>query len=222
MVQKDKFAAISPRRGYAIILMLIGSTTISLAGLAIRNIEMADNWQINLYRSLAFGLAVSIVLLFRYGKTVPLKIRGIGFKEENKIINADFNDKNVFTYIDKKITYRKNLGYNSFNSNEDKEFIEFIEKLVVEIKNNSLVKLHIVGSSSKVPTRLYSSNKLLAEKRVSEAKKLIYDALKIRNIDSSSIKIVREDAIVSGPEYNLDRSDKSKYLKYQYFSITVK
>ncbi len=80
MVQKNKFAAISPRRGYAIILMLIGSTTISLAGLAIRNIEMADNWQINLYRSLAFGLAVSIVLLFRYGKTVPLKIRGIGLQ----------------------------------------------------------------------------------------------------------------------------------------------
>ena len=80
MAQKNKFAAISPGRGYAIILMLIGSTTISLAGLAIRNIEMADNWQINFYRSIAFGLAVSIVLLFRYGKTVPLKIRGIGLQ----------------------------------------------------------------------------------------------------------------------------------------------
>tara|TARA_B100001287_G_scaffold64598_1_gene52509 strand:+ start:4151 stop:6511 length:2361 start_codon:yes stop_codon:yes gene_type:complete len=142
--------------------------------------------------------------------------------EGNKIINADFTVKNIFTYIDKKIIYKKNFGYNSFNTTKDKEFIEFIENLVVEIKNNSLVKLHIVGSASKVPTRLYSSNKLLAKKRVNEAKKLIYDALKIKNIDTSSIKIVREDAIVSGPEYNSDRSEKSKYYKYQYFSITVK
>ena len=80
MAQKHKFAKISPRRGYAIILMLFGSTTISFAGLAIRNIETADNWQINCYRSVAFGLAVSIVLLFRYGKTVPLKIKGIGLQ----------------------------------------------------------------------------------------------------------------------------------------------
>ena len=62
------------------ILMLIGSITISFAGLAIRNIETADNWQINFYRSIAFGFAVSTVLLFRYGKTVPIKIRGIGIQ----------------------------------------------------------------------------------------------------------------------------------------------
>ena len=60
------------------VLMLIGSITISFAGLAIRNIETADNWQINFYRSIAFGFAVLTVLLFRYRKTVPIKIKGIG------------------------------------------------------------------------------------------------------------------------------------------------
>ena len=78
MVPKQKFIKLSHRRGYAMILMLVGSITISFAGLAIRHIETADNWQINFYRSIAFGFAVSTVLLFRYGKTTPLKLKGIG------------------------------------------------------------------------------------------------------------------------------------------------
>ena len=80
MVPKQKFVEITPKRGYAMLLMLIGSIVISFAGLAIRNIETADNWQINFYRSIAFALAVSLVLLFRYGKTAPQKIKGVGLQ----------------------------------------------------------------------------------------------------------------------------------------------
>ena len=80
MAPKQKFAEITPRRGYAMVLMLIGSIVISFAGLAIRNIETADNWQINFYRSIAFALAVSIGLIFRYGKTAPQKLRDIGLQ----------------------------------------------------------------------------------------------------------------------------------------------
>ena len=64
MIPKHDFVDISPRRGYAMVLMLLGSIVISFGGLAIRNIETADNWQINFYRSIAFALAISIVLLF--------------------------------------------------------------------------------------------------------------------------------------------------------------
>ena len=71
---------ISPRRAYAMILMLVGSIIISFSGLAIRNIEMADNWQINFYRSISFGLAISIVLLFRYGKRGHQQLTGIGLQ----------------------------------------------------------------------------------------------------------------------------------------------
>ncbi|MDA8647825.1 DMT family transporter [Rhodobacteraceae bacterium] len=62
------------------VLMLLGSIVISFGGLAIRNIETADNWQINFYRSIAFALAISIVLLFRYGKIEPQKLKGIGLE----------------------------------------------------------------------------------------------------------------------------------------------
>ena len=80
MISKHNFVDISPRRGYAMVLMLLGSIVISFSGLAIRNIETDDNWQINFYRSIAFGLAISIVLLFRYGKTGPQQLKGIGLE----------------------------------------------------------------------------------------------------------------------------------------------
>ena len=80
MVTNIEYIEPIPRRAYAMILMLIGSIVISFGGLVIRNIDTADNWQINLYRSLAFGIAISMVLLFRYGKTAPRKLKGIGLQ----------------------------------------------------------------------------------------------------------------------------------------------
>ena len=80
MIPKHDFVDISPRRGYAMVLMLLGSIVISFGGLAIRNIETADNWQINFYRSIAFGVTISIVLLFRYGKAGPQQLKGIGLE----------------------------------------------------------------------------------------------------------------------------------------------
>ena len=69
-----------PRRAYAMILMLIGSTVISFGGLVIRNIDTADNWQINFYRALAFGIVISTILFLRYGRSTPRKLKGIGLQ----------------------------------------------------------------------------------------------------------------------------------------------
>jgi len=80
MSTKIEYIEPLPRRAYAMILMLIGSIVVSFGGLVIRNINAADNWQINFYRSLAFGIAISIVLLFRYGKTAPRKLKAIGLQ----------------------------------------------------------------------------------------------------------------------------------------------
>ena len=60
--------------------MLLRSIVISFGGLAICNIEVADNWQINFYRSIVFGVTISIVLLFRYGETGPQQLKGIGLE----------------------------------------------------------------------------------------------------------------------------------------------
>lgn len=80
MRQKDQILDPSHRRAYAISLLLIGSIVISFSGLVIRNIDQADSWQINFYRSLAFAITISVVLLFRYGRNASNKLRDIGWQ----------------------------------------------------------------------------------------------------------------------------------------------
>ncbi len=69
----------TPRRLNAMILMIISSIVISFGGLIIRNIETADTWQINFYRSIAFAFAISLVLLFRYRSSTVKQFVGIGW-----------------------------------------------------------------------------------------------------------------------------------------------
>ena len=67
-----------PRRGFAMGLMVVSSIVISFGGVTVRNIELADPWQINFYRSLALMTAILLILLFQYrGRTVE-HVRGIG------------------------------------------------------------------------------------------------------------------------------------------------
>ena len=78
MIQTDQIFDPSPRKGYAVALLLIGSIVISFSGLVIRNINQADSWQINFYRSFAFAMTISVVLLFRYGRNAAKKLKEIG------------------------------------------------------------------------------------------------------------------------------------------------
>jgi drug/metabolite transporter (DMT)-like permease len=59
-------------------LMVASSVLISFGGLILRNIEAADAWQINFYRSLAFILAIAIVLVWQYRGNTIVRIRAIG------------------------------------------------------------------------------------------------------------------------------------------------
>lgn len=68
----------APRRGFAIALMIVSSTALSFGGLLLRNIEQADAWQINLYRSLALIIAVSLILTFQYRSEAVSRIRKVG------------------------------------------------------------------------------------------------------------------------------------------------
>ena len=53
---------IDSRHGYAMLLMVLGSVAISFGGLILRKIEVADTWQINVYRSLGLFVAVALIL----------------------------------------------------------------------------------------------------------------------------------------------------------------
>ncbi|MCZ6797195.1 MAG: hypothetical protein O7D36_04505, partial [Gammaproteobacteria bacterium] len=70
--------AIDSRHGYAMLLMVAGSVAISFGGLVQRNIEIADPWQINVYRSLGMLIAASIIIGVRHRGNLFDTLTGIG------------------------------------------------------------------------------------------------------------------------------------------------
>ena len=71
-------ASQSYRRGFAMILMVIGSLQLSFGGLVIRSIEEADPWQINFYRSIGFMAIILVILVWRYRQRLPAAVYRIG------------------------------------------------------------------------------------------------------------------------------------------------
>ena len=70
--------AVVPRRGFAMGLMVACSVVISFGGLIIRNMEDADAWQLNFYRSVALIGAISVILVFKYRQRTVSHVRRIG------------------------------------------------------------------------------------------------------------------------------------------------
>lgn len=68
----------SPRRAWAMGLMIVSSVAISFGGLVIRTIENSDVWQINFYRSIALIVMVVLIMALRHGHAAPARIHGIG------------------------------------------------------------------------------------------------------------------------------------------------
>ncbi len=66
------------RRGYALLLIIFSSVLISFGGLIVRNIEAADLWQINLYRSLSMVAVVAGILFAQYRRDCIARVRDIG------------------------------------------------------------------------------------------------------------------------------------------------
>ena len=59
-------------------LMVASSIAISFGGLIVRSFENPDPWRINLYRSIALVIAITLILLFQYRRETIPRVRGIG------------------------------------------------------------------------------------------------------------------------------------------------
>ena len=145
---------------------------------------------------------------------IPIQIKN---HDEEMIVIGDFSKNNQF--ILPKIHFKKSFQLGEYSIQNDPYFKEFMEKTINKINSSGKVRLEIVGSASKIPSKKYSSNTALAKLRVEKGKKYIYDYLDARNISKDLVYIVKEKAIVSGPKYNPENNDNSKYFEYQYFSI---
>ena len=72
-------AAGLPRRSYAMMLMIVSSIVISFGGLVSRQMEMADAWQVNIYRSISLMVAIFIILMIQTRGQAMKEIRSIGY-----------------------------------------------------------------------------------------------------------------------------------------------
>jgi drug/metabolite transporter (DMT)-like permease len=75
---KANSLAIDSRHGYAMLLMVIGSIAISFGGLVQRHIEVANSWQINVYRSLGMLLAIAAIISIQNRGQVLATLKGVG------------------------------------------------------------------------------------------------------------------------------------------------
>ena len=65
-------------KSISISLLLISSIAISFGGLIMRNIEVANAWQIIFYRSIFFSISISIILVFQYRNLFFINLKSIG------------------------------------------------------------------------------------------------------------------------------------------------
>ena len=66
-------------RNLSILLLIIGFGGISFGGLIMRNINIADPWQIAFYRALAFIFPITLILFHQHGLGIVTNIKKIGY-----------------------------------------------------------------------------------------------------------------------------------------------
>ena len=63
----------------SILFLIAGAAGISFSGLIMRNINIADPWQIAFYRALAFIFPITLILFHRHGLGIVTNIKKIGY-----------------------------------------------------------------------------------------------------------------------------------------------
>lgn len=69
-------------RGYAygVVLVLLGGSCLSLAGILLRSLEDADGWQVLFYRAVSFFITLFLILFARYRSNTFVAFRAVGIR----------------------------------------------------------------------------------------------------------------------------------------------
>lgn len=121
------------------------------------------------------------------------------------------------------IIYKQLFPYNSkVLTAADKNFEEFIGKVITHVEKFGRIRIGIESSASNVPTEKYRSNDSLTKIRASDARKKLMDALARKGIGSDKIDFDEDRTLIQGPAYQKDYMENmAEYEKYQYIMITV-
>ena len=118
-------------------------------------------------------------------------------------------------------SFSKHFGYNQQTVRHEEEmYSNFMKGLSKIVKAKGKAEITIVGSASKVPTRSFGSNQILADKRAESGKQEVLNHADKYNIDKSKLIFKSVKGLVQGPEYTGDfKEGADKYEKYQYIEI---
>jgi len=117
--------------------------------------------------------------------------------------------------------FMKHFGYNQETIRHEEEmYANFMMGLAKIVKAKGKAEISIVGSASKVPTRTFENNQILADRRAESGKQKILDNAEKFNIDPSKLIFKSVKGLVQGPEYEGDfKEGADKYQKFQYIDV---
>jgi len=163
--------------------------------------------------------------------------KGMTTRTDNGVTQVQSNNSNQTTVVTTKddvaiisaspkgtAIFDKYFGYNEKDINlEEARYQLFMNALMDMITKNGSVELEIEGSASRVPTKTWKTNDILANNRANDAKGLIMNEINKRGIDPTKVRISSVKGLIQGPNYKGDfDSNKGIYEKYQYIRIIVK
>lgn len=114
------------------------------------------------------------------------------------------------------------FGYNKNQLDPQKGALKvFLDSMQNQMdRGRTSIELTINSSASKVPTKTFDNNEVLADKRANELKDLLTSYFTSKGM-MDSVKISINKVQVAGPEYNKDYTDIEKYAPYQFASISL-
>lgn len=120
--------------------------------------------------------------------------------------------------------FDKYFGYNEKDiSLDESRFKLFINDVVNMINKNGTVVLEIEGSASRVPTRTWKSNDILANSRANDGMELVMKELEKRGISRDKIKVNSVKGLIQGPRYKGDfEKNRDTYEQFQYIRVLAK
>ncbi len=120
--------------------------------------------------------------------------------------------------------FDKYFGYNEKDIGLEETRIKlFMDDLEDLINKNGSADIEIEGSASRVPTRTWQSNDILANNRANDGYDLIMDELDRRGIDRAKVNVTSIKGLIQGPRYKGDfERNRKTYEKYQYIRLVAK
>jgi hypothetical protein len=121
-------------------------------------------------------------------------------------------------------SFKQYFGYNAKDiASKESDFEDLMRRLKMKLVTREKVDISITGSASKVPTKTYGKNQVLADLRANNSKERILKAAEEMGIDKSKLHFVSVKGIVQGPAYEGDLRGKNEvFREYQYVEVIVK